>query len=45
MKNRKNPCKIGVFVCGNYSIVKDIYDVCEDYNSPGVQFELNVESF
>ena len=37
--------KAGVFVCGNYTLVDDIYEVCENYNSAAVKFELNTEHF
>ena len=36
---------IGVFVCGNDSIVHDIYESCENYNSAAVKYELNTEHF
>jgi hypothetical protein len=36
---------IGVFVCGNDSIVHDIYEACENYNSAAVKYELNTEHF
>jgi len=36
---------IGVFVCGNNSLVDDIYEVCENYSSAAVKFELNTEHF
>lgn len=37
--------KIGVFVCGNNTLVEDIYEQCENFNSAAVKFELNVEHF
>ena len=36
---------VGVFVCGNNNIVSDIYEVCENYSSAAVKFELNTEHF
>lgn len=36
---------IGVFVCGNNAIVNDIYEVCENYSSAAVKYELNTEHF
>ena len=36
---------VGVFVCGNYMLVDDIYEVCENYNSAAVKYELNTEHF
>jgi predicted ferric reductase len=45
LKLRHEETKVGVFVCGNSAIVNDIYQVCENYNSAAVKFELNTEHF
>jgi len=37
--------RCGVFVCGNPTLVDDIYEVVENYNSAAVKYELNVEHF
>ena len=37
--------KIGVFICGNYGIVQNVYDCCENYSSAAAKFELNTENF
>lgn len=36
---------VGVFICGNDSIVHDIYEVCENYSSAAVKYDLNTEHF
>ncbi len=41
----ENQQKVGVFICGNDYLVHDIYEVCENYSSAAVQFELNTEHF
>jgi hypothetical protein len=37
--------KVGVFICGNYGIVQNVYDCCENYSSAAARFELNNEHF
>jgi len=36
---------IGVFVCGNNTIVSDIYENCENFSSAAVKYDLNTEHF
>lgn len=36
---------VGVFICGNDTLVNDIYEVCENYSSAAVKYDLNTEHF
>lgn len=36
---------VGVFICGNDSLVNDVYEVCENYSSAALRYELNTENF
>ena len=44
-RSKEVKTKVGVFVCGNSMLVDDIYEVCENYNTPNIKYELNVEHF
>ena len=37
--------RVGVFVCANHDIVDDLYEVCENFSSAAVMYELNPEHF
>lgn len=37
--------KVGVFVCGNYELSRDVYVACRDNSGSNLTFDFHMENF
>jgi predicted ferric reductase/Ca2+-binding EF-hand superfamily protein len=44
-KDLPNNSNVGVFVCGNYELSKDVYIACQQYSGDGLTFDYHMENF